>query len=340
VVSGEAASIQRFNDSTIQRFNGLTAQPMSERTETIVVEQSRPGERLDMYLRSIFHAVSRGAIQRLIEEGHIKVNGRVVKPTHSPRAGEQVSVYWPEARAAEAKPEEIPLDILFEDSDLLVLNKPPGIVVHPAAGNEAHTLVNALLHHCRGNLSGIGGVARPGIVHRLDKDTSGCLVVAKNDAAHQGLAEQFASRSVEKVYLAIVCGELPRERGDIRAALARHPTHRKRMAVTDGTGREAWTSYRVIERLNGATLVEALLHTGRTHQIRVHFQHLGYPIVGDETYAKRQSARLKELTNYAAPRQLLHAYKLGFAHPRTGKKMELQAPWPEDFQAALKAFRK
>jgi 23S rRNA pseudouridine1911/1915/1917 synthase len=223
---------------------------------------------------------------------------------------------------------------------LLVLNKPPGIVVHPAAGNEAHTLVNALLHHCRGNLSGIGGVARPGIVHRLDKDTSGCLVVAKNDAAHQGLAEQFASRSVEKVYLAIVCGELPRERGDIRAALARHPTHRKRMAVTNGTGREAWTSYRVIERLKDVTLVEALLHTGRTHQIRVHFQHLGYPIVGDETYAKRQSARLKELTNYAAPRQLLHAYKLGFAHPRTAKKMELQAPWPEDFQAALKAFRK
>jgi len=313
---------------------------MSERSETVTDEQSRPGERLDTYLRSIFQAVSRGAIRRLIEEGHIKVNGRLVKPTHSPRAGEEITVHWPEARPAEARPEQMPLDILFEDKDLLVLNKAPGIVVHPAAGNQEHTLVNALLHHCKGELSGIGGVARPGIVHRLDKDTSGCLVVAKNDPTHQSLAEQFAERTLEKIYLAIVCGEMPRASGEIRAAIARHPTHRKRMAVTDNEGREARTAYRVIERLNAATLAEVVLHTGRTHQIRVHFQHLGFPIAGDDVYGNRQTARLKELTGYAAPRQLLHAHKLKFTHPRTGRKLALEAPWPADFQQALSTLRK
>jgi|SRR5437660_3630394 len=313
---------------------------MSERSETITVEQSRPGERLDTYLRSIFQAVSRGAIRRLIEEGHIKVNGREVKPTHSPRAGESITVHWPEPRPAQAQPEEMALDILFEDKDLLVLNKGPGIVVHPAAGNLEHTLVNALLHHCKGQLSGIGGVARPGIVHRLDKDTSGCLVVAKNDATHQALAEQFAARSLEKVYLAIVCGEIQRASGEIRVAIARHPTHRKRMAVNDDDGREARTAYRLIEPLTAATLVEVLLHTGRTHQIRVHFQHLGFPIAGDDVYGEKQTARLKELTGYAAPRQLLHALKLKFNHPRTGRKLALEAPWPADFQEALRSLRK
>jgi len=313
---------------------------MSERSETITVEQSRPGERLDTYLRSIFQAVSRGAIRRLIEEGHIKVNGREVKPTHSPRAGESITVHWPEPRPAQAQPEEMALDILFEDKDLLVLNKGPGIVVHPAAGNLEHTLVNALLHHCKGQLSGIGGVARPGIVHRLDKDTSGCLVVAKNDATHQALAEQFAARSLEKVYLAIVCGEIQRASGEIRVAIARHPTHRKRMAVNDDDGREARTAYRLIEPLAAATLVEVLLHTGRTHQIRVHFQHLGFPIAGDDVYGKKQTARLKELTGYTAPRQLLHAHKLKFNHPRTGRKLALEAPWPADFQEALRSLRK
>jgi 23S rRNA pseudouridine1911/1915/1917 synthase len=288
---------------------------MSSRTEQFTVEISRPQERLDAYLRGRFPAVSRGTIQRLIEEGHIRVNGKMVKPTHHPHAGEEVEVYWPEARPAEAKAEEIPLEVLNEDKDLLVLNKPPGLVVHPAAGNEEHTLVNALLHHCAGELSGIGGVARPGIVHRLDKETSGCLVVAKHDAAHIALAEQFAGRTLEKTYLAIVCGEVPREQGEIRAAIARHPTHRKRMAVTDGSGREAWTSYHVRERLREATWVEILLHTGRTHQIRVHFQHLGYPVVGDATYGSRQNKRLTELSSYAAPRQMLHAWKLSFQHP-------------------------
>ncbi len=312
----------------------------SSRTETITVEISRPSERLDTYLRGKFPAVSRGAIQRLIEEGHIRVNGGTVKPTHHPHAGEQIEVYWPEARPAEAQPEEIPLEILFEDRDLLVVNKPPGLVVHPAAGHEEHTLVNALLHHCAGQLSGIGGVARPGIVHRLDKETSGCLVVAKNDAAHIALAEQFAGRTVEKIYEAIVCGEVPREHGEMRAAIARHPTHRKRMAVTDGGGREAWTSYRVLERLRSATRVEALLHTGRTHQIRVHFQHLGHPVAGDATYGARQNQRLTELTGYTAPRQLLHARKLTILHPRKKKQITCEAPWPEDFKAALKALKR
>jgi 23S rRNA pseudouridine1911/1915/1917 synthase len=312
---------------------------MSSRTELITVEVSRPAERLDVFLRGRFPAVSRGTIQRLIEEGHIRVDGRLVKPTHHPRAEEKIEVHWPEARPAEAQPEEMPLEILFEDKDLLVLNKPPGLVVHPAAGHEEHTLVNALLHHCAGQLSGIGGVARPGIVHRLDKETSGCLVVAKNDVAHIALAEQFAGRTLQKIYQAIVCGEVPRERGEIHAAIARHPTHRKRMAVTDGSGREAWTSYRVCERLRGATSVEAELHTGRTHQIRVHFQHLGHPIVGDTTYGNRQSTRLTELSGYQAPRQMLHAWKLSFYHPRRDKKLTFEAPWPADFQAALSALR-
>jgi 23S rRNA pseudouridine1911/1915/1917 synthase len=313
--------------------------PESLRTETFVIEQSLPSERLDTFLRGRFPVVSRGAIQRLIEEGHILVNGRTVKPTHAPRAGEEIRVHWPEARPAEAQPEEIPLDILFEDAALLVLNKPAGLVVHPAAGHEEHTLVNALLHHCAGELSGIGGVARPGIVHRLDKETSGCLVVAKNDETHLALSSQFASRKVGKIYHAIVGGELPRDHGEIRAAIARHPSHRKRMAVSDDMGREARTSYRVLERLRCSTLVEAELHTGRTHQIRVHFQHLGYPLVGDETYGQRQNRRFEELVGFAAPRVMLHAFQLAFIHPRTGKKMKFEAPRPADFEDLLKALR-
>src|SRR6185436_19269931 len=279
---------------------------MSSRTEVLAIERTLPSERLDTFLRGKFPAVSRGAIQRLIEQGHIKVNGRTVKPTHAPRVGEQVEVHWPEARPAEAQPEEIPLEILFEDDALLVVNKPPGLVVHPAAGHEEHTLVNALLHHCEGELSGIGGVARPGIVHRLDKETSGCLVVAKNDETHLALSSQFASRKVQKIYQAILCGELPRQKGEIKAAIARHISHRKRMAVNEG-GREAHTSYRVLEKLRSATLVEALLHTGRTHQIRVHFQFVGYPLVGDLTYGNRQNQTLEDMTGYRAERQMLHA---------------------------------
>jgi 23S rRNA pseudouridine1911/1915/1917 synthase len=312
---------------------------MSARTEVITIEKSLPSERLDAWLRGKFPTVSRGTIQRLIEEGHILVNGRTVKPTHTPRAGEQVQVHWPEVRPAEAQPEEIPLDILYEDEALLVLNKPPGLVVHPASGHETRTLVNALLHHCRGRLSGIGGVARPGIVHRLDKDTSGCMVVAKNDDTHLALSAQFASRKVEKIYHAITCGEIARDQGEIRAAIARHCSHRKCMAVDEEFGREAHTSYRVLERLNGATLAEARLHTGRTHQIRVHFKFLGYPLVGDLTYGHRQNQRLADLTGYTAPRQMLHAFHLRFIHPRTGRRLSFEAPRPEDFLEALAALR-
>jgi len=312
---------------------------MPSRTETITVRQSLLAERLDTYLRRQFPAVSRGGIQRLIEQGHIRVNGQTVKPTHHPHAGEQIEVHWPEPRPAEAQPEEIPLDVLFEDDFLLVLNKPPGLVVHPAAGHEDHTLVNALLHHCAGQLSGIGGVARPGIVHRLDKETSGCMVVAKTDEAHLALSAQFAAHKVEKVYHAIVCGEMQRDSGEIRAAIARHPTHRKRMAVTDGRGREARTSYRVLERLREATLIEALLHTGRTHQIRVHFLFIGHPLTGDTTYGQRQNRRFAELTGYEAPRVMLHAHKLAFIHPHTGRKLSFEAPQPKDFEDAIRFLR-
>jgi 23S rRNA pseudouridine1911/1915/1917 synthase len=311
----------------------------ARRTTTLVVEKSLPKQRLDAFLRSQFPTISRGAIQRLIQQDDIRVDGRPIKATHHPRAGEKIDIHWPDAKPATAQPQDIPLDILFEDDDLLVINKAPGIVVHPSAGHDKSTLVNALLHHCAGQLSGIGGVARPGIVHRLDKETTGCLVIAKNDPAHLALSTQLAGREVEKVYHAIVCGEVAPEKGDIRASIARHPTHRKRMAVTDGSGREAWTSYRVLERLQAATLVEALLHSGRTHQIRVHFKHLGFPVIGDATYGNRQNQRLGDLTGYWAPRQMLHAHRLGFQHPRTRRKVWFEAPWPEDFQKALQTLR-
>ncbi len=307
--------------------------------EIITVERSLPAERLDSWLRGKFPNLSRAAIQRLIVAGQILVNGRPVKATHSPRLGEQVQVTWPEARPAEAQPEAIPLEILFEDEILLVLNKPNGLVVHPAAGHDSQTLVNALLYHCRGQLSGIGGVARPGIVHRLDKDTSGCLVVAKNDDAHLALSAQFASRKVEKIYYAIVCGAVARQRGEINAAIARHPSHRKCMAVDEQFGRPAHTSYRVLERLSASTLVEARLHTGRTHQIRVHFKFLGYPLLGDLTYGHRQNQKVADLTGYTAERQMLHAHQITFVHPRTGKQMKFRAELPDDFKDALDALR-
>ena len=313
---------------------------MADRQEHLTVETTLPAVRLDTFLRGKFPAASRGALQRLIEGGHIRVDGRTVKATHHPHAGERIDIVWPEPVSAVAQPEDLPLDILFEDESLLVVNKPAGLVVHPSAGNEAHTLVNALLFHCRDSLSGIGGVARPGIVHRLDKETSGCLVVAKNDATHLALSAQFAARRVRKIYAAILCGELARETGEIHAAIARHPSHRKRMAATDDAdGRAAHTSYTLVERLRAATLVDAQIHTGRTHQIRVHFQFIGHPLVGDDTYGQRANARLKELTNYAAPRVMLHARELAFEHPGTRKTMRLTAPPPEDFRAALKCLR-
>ncbi len=311
---------------------------MPERIETFVVETSRPGLRLDAWLRERLPGVSRMQLLRLIREGAVRVNDAPCKPTHAPRAGDLVTITWPAPRAAAVPPRALPLAILYEDAHLLVLNKAPGMVVHPAAGTEDDTLVNALLHHCRGRLSGIGGVARPGIVHRLDQFTSGLMVVAKDDPTHAALARQFAARAVVKLYHAILCGELPREAGEIRAPIARHPSHRKVMTVLEG-GRPAHTSYRVLERLRAATLVEARLHTGRTHQIRVHFKHLGYPLAGDTVYGARANARLTELTGVRPPRQMLHAQRLAFTHPVSGEALEFEAPWPEDFAAVRVALR-
>jgi 23S rRNA pseudouridine1911/1915/1917 synthase len=318
----------------------LTSDAPSEKAfESFVVERTVPGERLDVCLHSRYPQVSRGALQRMIGQGQVRVNGRSVKPSHQLMKADAVTVTWPEARPSEVAAEAIPIEVLYEDEWLLVMNKAPGIVVHPASGNEEHTLVNALLHHCAGRLSGIGGVARPGIVHRLDKDTSGCLVVAKNDQAHLSLAEQFAERTVRKVYHAILCGALPHASGEIIADIARHPSHRKRMAVAARGGRGAHTTFKLIERLGPATLVEAVLHTGRTHQIRVHFQHIGFPLVGDLTYGKKQNARLSETVPWTTPRQMLHAHLLGFAHPSTGEPMLFESPWPKDFEEAVSVLR-
>lgn len=309
------------------------------RTGTVVIEVSQPRGRLDVWLHRRFPCVSRAAIQRLLREGQILVDGRVVKATHHPRAGEVVTIHWPDPKPPSVEPRAIPLDVIFEDEHLLVLNKPAGMVVHPAAGNEDNTLVNALLHHCRGSLSGVGGVERPGIVHRLDQFTSGVMVVAKHDAAHVALSRQFAQRRVVKVYDAIACGEVQPPEGEVVAAIMRHPNHRKVMTVLEG-GRTARTSYRVIERLGGATLVEVRLHTGRTHQVRVHFKHIGFPLVGDAVYGRKANVRLQEQTGVVAPRQMLHARRLAFVHPTLQEEVEFEAPWPEDFRETVRRLRR
>jgi 23S rRNA pseudouridine1911/1915/1917 synthase len=310
-----------------------------DRKSRVTVEASRPGERLDAYLRECFPAVSRGTFKRLIDDGYVRVNDKPVKPTHQPRAGEVIDVEFPPARPTELVPVNLPLKVLFEDPDLLVIDKPAGLVVHPASGEEDQTLVHALLHHCRGQLSGIGGVERPGIVHRIDKDTSGCLVVAKNDFTHGALSAQFKDRVVNKIYLAIACGEMPNDRGEIRAALARHPNHRMTMVVDETDGRDARTSFRVLERMPGATLAEVKIHTGRTHQIRAHFQHIGHPLAGDALYGKRQNARLRQELGQPVPRQMLHAHLLEFQHPREGRLLSFRSPAPPDFEAVLEALR-
>jgi 23S rRNA pseudouridine1911/1915/1917 synthase len=238
--------------------------------------------------------------------------------------GDAITLHEPPATPTETVAEDIALEVLYEDDDLIVINKPAGLVVHPAAGHWSGTLVNALLHHCHG-LSGIGGEQRPGIVHRLDKETSGCLVAAKNDAAHQALARQFAGREVTKIYLALAAGKFPRLSGMIEAAIGRHPVQRKKMTVVpDGRGRPAKTGYRVLGEVPGGSLVECTLHTGRTHQIRVHLKHLGHPVLGDEVYGKRAGF----------VRQMLHAWRLGFAHPRTGERVNFESPVPPDFVEA------
>jgi len=292
----------------------------------LTVPNEQAGCRLDRYLAQALPQFSRSRLQALIRAGDVQLWGQAARPRETVHAGDIVRLTVPPVQEIEMLAEEIPLEILFEDDDLLVLNKPAGLVVHPGAGNQTHTLVNALLHHCT-NLSGIGGKERPGIVHRLDKGTSGCLVVAKNDAAHQHLSRQFAEREVKKIYLALVAGTLKRSRGTIDAAIGRHPVQRKKMAVHPTKGRVAKTDYRVLKSGGGFSLVECAIHSGRTHQIRVHLHHIGHPVIGDSLYGKK----------IAAPRQMLHAWKLGFTHPRTSERLFLEAPVPADFRIKLDA---
>ena len=303
----------------VTHFNALA--PVSH----IHITSSEAGARLDQFLAAKLAHLSRARIQALIKEGFILLNQTSTKPGAKIKAGDLVSVEEPPAKPVETLAEEIPLDVLFEDGDLIVLNKPAGMVVHPAAGNWEGTLVNALLHHCP-TLSGVGGEKRPGIVHRLDKETSGCIVIAKNDTSHRGLAEQFAGRKVLKVYLALAAGHLKKTTGTIENTIGRHPVHRKKMAVVEGRGRNAKTDYRLLRQLESASLVECTLHTGRTHQIRVHLKHLGHPLLGDKLYGNSK-------TGAAFPRQMLHAWKLGFFHPRNSRWMEFESPLPGDFVA-------
>ena len=295
---------------------------MVAETREVVVAGEYAGWRLDRYLAAVLPELSRSRLQALIRAGEVQLEGKTVRTREIVDRGNIVTLRIPPPAEIETKAEEIPLDILFEDEDLLVINKPPGLVVHPGAGNLSHTLVNALLHHCP-NLSGIGGKQRPGIVHRLDKETSGCLVVAKNDAAHQELARQFAGREVTKIYLALVSGRPKRPRGVIEAAIGRHPVQRKKMQVDPRRGRPAKTEYRVLQSLGKISLVECILHSGRTHQIRVHLHHLGHPVVGDAVYGRKGTA----------PRQMLHAWKLGFTHPRTKEPILFEAPIPDEFES-------
>lgn len=289
------------------------------------------GQRLDKVLHRKLPEMSRAFCQKLIRDAQATVNREQSKPSRAVRAGDLVSVTIPETRPLELQPEAMPLDILYEDNDLLVLHKPPGLVVHPAAGHPAHTLVQALLHHCRGQLSGIGGVTRPGIVHRLDRETSGCLLVAKNDGTHRALLAQFQGRDVWKEYLALVWGNPAKSHGRIDAPIGRNPRHRQRMAVHVRGGRPALTEYEVVERFQDCSAVRVVLHTGRTHQIRVHFASLGHPVVGDMMYGRKRRAAVSERVG----RQMLHAHRLGFEHPRTRKWLELTAPLPADMKDLL-----
>jgi len=298
--------------------------PLAVKITDFLVESVATGSRLDQFLAARMPALSRVRVQNLIRSAHVTLNGRPAKPGARLLSGDAITLTEPPPLPTATIPEDIALDVLFEDDDLIVLNKPTGLVVHPAAGNWSGTVVNALLHHCRA-LSGIGGEQRPGIVHRLDKETSGCLVAAKNDAAHQALARQFARREVTKIYLALVAGKMTRPSGVIEAAIGRHPVQRKKMTVVPvGRGREAKTGFRVRAELPAGMLVECTLHSGRTHQIRVHLQHLGHPLLGDQVYGKR--------AGFA--RQMLHAWRLGFTHPRTSERRNFESPIPPDFLEA------
>lgn len=294
-------------------------------------EESK-NQRLDAFLASSLDGLTRSQATRLIESGEVAVNGRAVSKSYKLAGGEDIAVTLPEPEPVEAVPQDIPLDVVYEDADVIVVNKPSGMVVHPAPGHPDGTLVNALLYHCAGTLSGVGGALRPGIVHRIDRDTSGLIIAAKNDAAHQYLSAQLADHTLARTYECIVVGALREDRGTVVAPIARHPADRKRMAVVAG-GREAVTHWEVIARYPGYTHVRCRLETGRTHQIRVHMAYIGHPILGDTVYGAK-----KEVPGLTG--QCLHAVGLRFLHPRTHEVVELSCPLPDEFTRMLQKIRK
>lgn len=289
---------------------------------------AQDGLRVDVFLAGCLPELTRSAVQRLLAEGSVTCGGAPVRKNARTEAGAVYAVTLPEARPVETAAQDIPLDIVYEDGDVLVINKPKGLVVHPAAGHEDGTLVNALLAHCGESLSGVGGERRPGIVHRIDKDTSGLLVAAKNDFAHLALSAQLADHTMARTYEAVVCGNLRDDAGTVDAPIGRHPTDRKRMAVTQKNARRAVTHWSVIARYNGYTHIRCELETGRTHQIRVHMAHIGHPLLGDLVYGHKRPE--KGLSG-----QCLHARALRFVHPRTGELVTFTCPLPEYFQDVL-----
>lgn len=294
--------------------------------ETVTAEAEDAGTRADVFL-AVKLGVSRSNMQKLLEDGRVKRGEKIIKANYKVRAGEMFVVDIPEPEPIEAVPENIPLDIIYEDDDVVVLNKARGMVVHPAPGNYTGTLVNALLYHCS-NLSGINSAIRPGIVHRLDKDTSGIMIVAKNDAAHISLSQQIQSKTAVRTYLAVVRGNIKTDSGTIETQIARDKTDRKKMAVVKEGGRDAITDYEVLERFGKYTLVRCKLRTGRTHQIRVHMEYLGYSLVGDPKYSPMK-------TPFGIKGQALHSHTLEFTHPRTGERMKFEAPLPEDMHKII-----
>jgi 23S rRNA pseudouridine1911/1915/1917 synthase len=320
----------------------LPGEAASHGSDRVVADAEAAGQRLDRWLTSRFPRESRARIQSLIETAAVRVDGDSARPALRLRAGQIVEVDWPEPRPAVPQAEALPLAIVHEDKDLLVVDKPAGVVVHPGAGAVTGTLVNALLHHVH-DLSGVGGVLRPGIVHRLDRGTSGLLVVAKNDEAHRALSRQFAERSVSKEYLALVLGTPRRREGTIDAPIGRHPVDRKRMSVRAEGGRSARSTYAVLEALDGASLLRVRIHTGRTHQIRVHLASLGHPVAGDSVYGAHRPPSCRRAASRAAllslTRPALHAAHLSFRQPSTGAVLAFDSPWPADLAAVLEQLR-
>lgn len=301
--------------------------------KTFQIEFELDKTRLDKALCTLDDTLTRAAAVRLTESGDVTLNGKTASKSDKVKIGDIVEITYPEPVSSEAVPQDIPLDIFYEDDDLLVVNKPKGMVVHPAAGNPDGTLVNALLYHCGDSLSGIGGVVRPGIVHRIDKDTSGLLMVAKNDAAHLKLSEQIKEHSFTREYEAVIIGHLKEQKGSIDAPIGRSKNDRKKMAVTELNSKNAVTRYEVLEEYPGFSYVRLRLETGRTHQIRVHMAYLGHPLAGDGVYGGRNAERIME------GGQCLHARKIGFIHPTTGKYMEFTSPLPEYFTKFLEKLR-